>query len=744
MKTSPLLALALNLSLISSMPAQTALQSQPPKTAPSEDEVVRISTNLVQIDAVVTDKNGKQVTDLRAEDFEIFEDKRSQPISAFSYVSTDSTRLASSSAPTAPSIKNAPPLPPAPLRPEQVRRTIVFVIDDLGLSFQSFTAVRSGLKKFVDQQMQPGDLAAIVKTGGGAGALQRLTSDKRQLYAAIDNAHWRGGFGNRVGVHNFLPKSDVPMPRAERAEARISLTGTMMALESIIRALKVLPGRKSLLLFTDSFIPFPDASDVATEGNTPATPGAVSPSLDPGALANDKLEGADSIRTLVQATNQASVVIYTVSAFGLVTFSPTAADRSPTGNLVTGDPINQLTTGSWLSNTLNVRSNLVRRTQEGLQELAHQTGGFAIINNNDLGNGIGRIMDDLRGYYLIGYRPSDLTFEKRNGRTPYHKITLRLKRPDLHIRSRQGFYGLPDVKDPQVTLRSRQQQLVAALESPFSADGVRLRLTTLFGNAPQGSFLRTLLHIDARDLTFKQQSDGSYQTEFDVIASSYGENGLIADHLSRAEVLRMQGKTYAKVLRYGLNYNLLVPIKKPGPYQLRAVLHDSASDRIGSAYQFAEVPELKKGRLAVSGVVLSAKVLDLAALSANTGVYDAPSDNGEQAQPTPAVRRFKAGTLMDYGYIIYNARPGSNNTLPDLLAQVRLFRDGELVTSQEEPPIDTARLQLDPKRLSSKGSLRLRADLIPGQYVLQILITDPKAKERYATASQWIDFEVVK
>jgi hypothetical protein len=228
------------------------------------------------------------------------------------------------------------------------------------------------------------------------------------------------------------------------------------------------------------------------------------------------------------------------------------------------------------------------------------------------------------------------------------------------------------------------------------------------------------------------------------LASSYGENGLIADYLSRTETIRARGKTYANLLRYGLNYNLLVPVKKPGSYQLRAAVRDSATDRTGSAYQFIEVPELKNGRLALSGIGISSAVLDLASLSPGSAVYNAAAQEGETAQPTPAVRRFKAGTLMDYAYVIYNAQPGPGNALPDLRAEVRLFHEGELVASQEEQALDTGRLQFDLKRLSAKGRLRLSDQLIPGQYVLQIVMKDPRAREPSATASQWIDFEIVK
>ncbi len=740
MKASPFFTIALNVSLLTSLLAQTPQQPSRP-SPPGEDEVVRVTTNLVQIDAVVTDKNGKPVTDLRPEDFEILEDNKPQPITAFSYVSTDSNSVASANPPAMP-IRNAPPLPPTPLRPEQVRRTIVFVVDDLGLSLQSLNAVRSGMKKYVDEQMQPGDLAAIVRTGGGSGALQRLTSDKRQLYAAIENVHWRVSYGNRAGVNLFLPRSDIPMAAAEAMEAGTSQKATLMSLENVLASLKVLPGRKAVLFFTDKFEIFQNPQDLNTSASGRPKPGessAVSNSSE-----RDVTEYADRITELGHLSNRASVVIYTLAAFGLQYTGPTAAEQSPSGNLATGDPVAQLTSGTWLTNTMNLRSSQLLGTQQVLQELAHETGGFAIINNNDLGKGIGRIMDDLKGYYLIGYRPSDSTFAKRNGRLPYHSITLRLKRPDLHIRSRKGFYGVPDEKQPEVATRTRTDQLVAALESPFVAGAVRLRLTTLFGNVQQGSFVRTLLHVDARDLTFKEMPEGWHQADIDVMASSYGENGLIADYLSRSETIRARGKTYANLLRYGLNYNLLVPIKKPGPYQLRAAVRDAPTDRIGSAYQFIEVPDLKKGRLALSGIALSSAVLDLAALSSASGVYNAPSDNGEEAQPTPAVRRFKPGMLLDYRYVIYNALPGPKNSLPELTAQVRLFRGGELVTSSDQPASDTSRLQFDLKRLSAKGSLRLGDDLIPGNYVLQILVTGPRAKGLASTASQWIDFEVVK
>ena len=146
--------------LMTTVPAQKLPASQQPSQKPttpsSKDEDVRITTNLVQIDAAVTDKKGKPVTDLSVEDFEIYEDGRQQNITNFSVVSGESgsasdnisaSSSASSKAASSPGV--AAPPPTVNLRREQIQRTIALVVDDLGLSFESTAYVRNALRKFV-------------------------------------------------------------------------------------------------------------------------------------------------------------------------------------------------------------------------------------------------------------------------------------------------------------------------------------------------------------------------------------------------------------------------------------------------------------------------------------------------------------------------------------------------------------------------------------------------------------------
>jgi VWFA-related protein len=142
-------------------PAPRALQPQ------ASDTVIRITVNLVQVDAVVMDSKDKPVTDLRKEDFVILQDGKPQVITNFSFINTKEGVVRTAPAKPAPAVRGAkapPPPPPMATRPKQIRRTVALVVDDLGLSFDSIARVRQTLKKNVDREMQPGDLVGIIRS----------------------------------------------------------------------------------------------------------------------------------------------------------------------------------------------------------------------------------------------------------------------------------------------------------------------------------------------------------------------------------------------------------------------------------------------------------------------------------------------------------------------------------------------------------------------------------------------------
>ena len=693
---------------------------------PADDDVVRITTNLVQVDPVITDSKGKPVTDLRADEVQIFEDGKPRPITNFSFIALEPSGVATSS--TKPADKNSAPVPPVRLRPEQVRRTIALVVDDLGLSFESAYYVRQALKKFVDQQMQPNDLVAIIRTGGGIGALQQFTTDKRQLYAAVEKVKWNPG--GRGGVSAFAPlgsnstaikassdeEGDDGLATNDLEEFRSDVfsAGTLGAVNYIVRGLRELPGRKSVILMSDGFKMFTQSEPTGSARIVTA------------------------LNNLTELANRASVVIYTIDPRGLQVLGLTAADDT------SGMSQQQV------DDSIGARRTDFFESQNSLNYLAQQTGGLAIRNSNDISGGIRRAMEDQEGYYLIGYRPDDSTFDSRSGKHKFHKLSLKINRPGkFNVRMRNGFYGITD-EEAKPAVQPGINRVLAALTSPFGSADIHVRLTSLFANdAKVGSIMRSMLHVKASDLTFKEEADGWYSASFDILAYTFGDNGTEVDRLGKKYSIRVKGKTYERIIKDGFTYFITVPVKKPGAYQLRIALGDASSSRVGSASQFIEVPDIRKNRLTLSGIVLNGVSPQLyrkgesAAAATPDSSDDASAGEGADPRSSAAVRQFKTGQVMVYAYHIYNAKTDKAVPQPQLVTQAKLFRNGKEIFAGKEVPFDLAN-QPDLKRLVASGAIQLGVEMVPGEYVIQVIVTDSRVSGKHRVTSQWIDFEIVQ
>lgn len=695
--------------------------AQNPTPTPSDDEdVVKITTTLIQIDVAVTDKKGNPIKDLKPEEIEIYENGKKQAISNFSFISSVREK------PVEPTEKSAAvnvPAPPTAIRPEQVRRTIALVVDDLTLSFESTYFVQRALKKYVDEQMQDGDLVAIIRTGAGIGALQQFTTDRRQLYAAIEKVRWNP-IGNG-GIGAFAPIESSPDDAANRMNNQngddseddeassvsdlnsfresVFATGTLGAINYVVRGMQELPGRKSVMLFSDGFALF---------------------TRDRNGFA-DSQRVLDSLRKLVDQANRASVVIYTMDARGLVVTGLTAADNT------SGKSAEQI------EQSLSERSDKLFNTQEGLTYLAKQTGGISIINNNDLSGGIRKMLDD-QSYYLVGYEPDDEVFDPQKRR--FNKLEIKVTRKDARVRYRSGFFG---VSDEQIAAKPKsnltpQQKIVNAITSPFAANEISLRLNAVFANGEkQGSYIRSFLHINAENIKFSDLPDGKKKAAFDILAIGFGDNGVAVDNISKTFTANVDEATYKIIKERGLIYDFTFPVKKAGAYQLRVAIHDDESGKVGSANQFVEVPNFDKKRLMLSGIILENLAFgDYQKISKGETV-----ENRNPVGDT-ALRQFKSGTVLNYALLAYNPKIAPNGK-PDLTAQMRMFKDGKLLYEGKTQPVPTDNLT-DTRRVNVSSSLSLGTNMQTGDYILQILITDNLAKKKRQTVSQFVPFEIVK
>ncbi|MCM3871138.1 MAG: VWA domain-containing protein, partial [Pyrinomonadaceae bacterium] len=512
--------------------------------------------------------------------------------------------------------------------------------------------------------------------------------------------------------------------RLEQFRKDLFSVGTLGALKFVVQGMRPMPGRKSVVLMSDGLPIFRSAGGGETELE----------SRDPGATSV-----LEELRRLTDVANRASVVIYTMDARGLQTLGLTA-----------GENTDDLSNTQVLAGLAGRRKEFVN-SQNGLDYLAQQTGGFLIRDTNDLAGGIAKVLDDQMGYYLIGYRPEDSTFTA-GGQRSFHKLTVRVKRSGLEVRARTGFYGITN-EEIRVAPQTSDQQMLDALLSPFSSADIRLRLTSLFGrDADNQPVMRALFHISGHDLTFVDAPDGWHQLSFDVLAVTVGDGGIVANKFGRTETMRVRDDAYQQAKEHGLIYSLNVPLNSGGAYQFRVAVRDIDSNRIGAASQFIEVPNLKKRQLALSGIVVAG--IDSAATSSASGLSSSTSDlttGGKPealkselaAQANPAVRRMRPGMMLNYAYSIYNAVRDKRSGRPQLQTQVRLFRGTEVVHTGKVVSLDVEQ-QINAKPIAAVGTLQLGAHEKAGDYFLQVIVTDLLANKKHNTTVSWIDFEILQ
>jgi len=706
-----------SITIFSQTPSSTAIPAD-------DDDIVKISTSLIQLDVTATDSRGRIVTDLTKEDFEVYENGEKQDLTSFSFVSAINKRPAERRKKVE---KNGVPDPPAPLRikKDQVRRTIALVVDDLTLSFESIHFVRRALKKFVNEQMQEGDLVAIIRTGGGIGALQQFTYDRSQLLAAAENVRWNPLGGGGVGV--FAPieatlmeklkasgASEVTDEMIKAEKERMSennqfradtfVSGTLGAVNYIVRGMQELPGRKSIVLLSDGFKLFSEIRGGFSESTRIMA----------------------RLEKLIDEANRASVVVYSIDARGLQTLGFTAADNT-----------NGLSTEAIRQRGSDRREQFLD-SQDGLRYLSENTGGLTVLNNNDINNGIEKILDD-QSYYLIGYEPDSDTFDPEKRR--FNKIDVKVKRRGVKVRYRSGFFGVEDTKTDTLPANlTPEQRVLNALSSPFAVNDIRMSLNTLFKSAGKNNLaLSSFVHINAKDLKTVEGADGKKSISFDILAMNFGENGVPLDQIGKTYTISLSEKMRDKFEKDGFVYYFTFPLKKPGAYQMRVAIRDHATNKVGSANLFVEAPNLKKNRLSLSG---------LAVQNISFSEWKALNDNGKtpanaDTRMDTSRREFKRQTVLIYGFDVYNAKLNSAQK-PELETRTRVFYNGKLLYEGENQPASLNSATVGKNIWVINGALRLGSEMKLGDYVLQVVITDKLAKRKRQIATQFVQFEIVK
>lgn len=666
-----------------------------PSTGNAQDvPIVPVSTELVQIDVVVTDKNGRAVAELTPEEFEVTEDGRPRVVSHLSYVVTGSVpRGAAPPAPDSP--REAAPA--AALAESRAPRTIAIVVDDLNLSSESMGRARRQIREFLDKHVQPGDRVALLRTGAGLTALQGFTADHRKLAQAVERLRWNPLSGRLHSVETIeegaldqllrAARSPVPNPAAaENKREELLARASLASLKTIVEALRRVPGRKALVAVSDGL-------------KLSAEKGLGAPS-----------EVATGLAALSAAANEGSVVVYAIDGRGGPPLAFSAADDFSRSTFAGGQTLPIF--GREGQAALDARVVGFRGAQEALRALAVDTGGF-LVHDSDLGRGLERVYGDQAGYYLLGFVP-----DEARGGGRFRKVEVRVRRPGLVVRARSRYWDGPTRLAPPP--ETNIEQFVAAFKDPFDSNDVPLRMMPLVGRDASGVFfVRALVHVDANALTLVERGAGRYEAEIEVVGLARRDDGSSEAESDMIHTIRAEGlEGVERLRRNGAVLVVTVTLAKPGFQQIRVAVRDTATARIGWASEVVEIPDLRKRKLALSGLVLGEEGID-------------PLRSG-------AVRRFRAGSELRANFIVFGAKPDATSKGPPPLVEWRLTREGAEPAGQGSLPLTIVANRGVAKGLPGEARLVIPPDVPADDYALEIAV---KGLEK-SPLRQWADITI--
>ena len=708
--------------------AATTHARQQQDSAPAEqgeDEVLRISTELVQTDVVVLDKQGHFVEGLKPEQFELKVDGKPQPIAFFDRVTTGSaseeTQLLAARGGARPAA-----LKEAPRTTIKRGRTIIFFVDDLHMSADSLNRVRKLLLRLIDNELDADDLAVVASPASPIGFLKQFTNNKTVLRAAVARLSYQpyaASDNQRPQMSEFqaqaidrndqdvmayfveqVVRENPRMPatmaasvvkqRAQQILRQASFVTLNMvsALDSLMRNSISLPGRKIAFFFSDGFF-----------------------------LDNRSSDTQERFRRATTAAARAGVVIYTLESRGLVT-----GMSDPTREEVF-DP-----RGRFARMTATAE---IAPSQDALHSLAEETGGRAFVNTNALDSLLRSAFEEMSRYYLLAWRPNPET--NRGGK--FRRIEVSITgRSDLKVRARRGF--LPEAANPRAkqgdaratppaTAKTADGELRDAINSMLPQKALRTSLSANYIDLPENGLLLTIaMKIPGDALTYTPVAD-KLGAVVDVVGGVFNDQGQLLSSF-KDELKPVASSTDQSALRsQRVIYTSQLAVK-PGLYQVRVAARDAQSKRTGSATEWIEVPDLKSGRLTLSGLFISER-------AAKQGQAQAGEDAFKLANLNVDRRFAKTSKLLFLAYIYNAARGATPPDAPDVTIQAEVYSGHNLRLKTPLRKVPTEELT-DLARLPYAAEIPLTS-LAAGRYTLRLAATDRTAR---MSASQSVTFEV--
>jgi VWFA-related protein len=688
---------------------------------PDQEQVLKLKSELISVRAVVTDKSGRVIDGLKKEDFELLESSRPQDISFFSLEKiTGAAKVQTNVKPPDNDRVNKTLSPSAPSS-AAIARTIVLFVDTFHMAQPNLVKLKETLKQFIDEKLSDQDTVALVTTNRQLGVLEQFTQDRQLLRKAVaklavqfpeisaslftpylaaevlkkdpdalvvariiidsQNGGNRGSFSgsSRIGARQVQDVEVVNEARKVLLGESSLRQASLATLKAITERLMELPGQRVLTVFSDGFTLLSDSAQ------------------------RDLLD----VKAVTSRAARAGVVIYSFDTKGLVVsdlidashaifISPLANSRGPD------------ITAYWSS----LRASTARELEEGVSVLAADTGGKAIFNTNDLLPSLAKAVDENRVYYTLDYYSSNDAKDNK-----FRPITVRVKdHPEYEVRAQKGYLPVAAKKEEEKAA-TPFRQLARAMLSPLPATALGVAASpSFFEIEGDDAQISLFVFVDANSLTYVEK-EKRHVFDVDLAVALHDQSGKVVKTFSE----KLQGALTAEQLeaakRNGYRYTKRIALE-PGLFNIRIGLFDNHSGKIGTAIGWTEVPNLSKGNLTLSNLILSTA-----------------EDSGTAAKAAwrEGMRFYQNGETLSYLAKVYNFSAEAN-----LTTQTQILQGDAPVYKSDWQPISARMAGKDKKGIELAQELQL-GKARAGTYELKVLVKDSKSNQ---TAESSVLFSV--
>ena len=556
--------------MLPASPAALAQASQPTPASqdgqgqvsntPQGGFVLKMNGELVLTNVVPRDaKTGEVVLGLKQSDFTILENGKAQRVDTFDFETVDKATPLNEATVSGLAIGATGPGSKAVVaKPEDLRnhRLIVMFFDLTSMQPEDLDRSVLAAQEFLKNKMQAADLVALVSLGDTLTVDQDFTADKKTLINEVGVYNGTEGQGFTPGATaNTNQVEDTTGYTPDESEYNdLNTDRELFALRAVSKSLEKITEKKSLLYFS-------------------------------GGISRDGIENQASIRSAINAAVRANLAIYSVDTRGLQAISP-LGDAS-TGSLRGNGAANGGALGS------NMQANFA--SQELMGTLSHDTGGTAFFDSNDFAPAFAKVQADTSAYYAIGFHSTN---PARDGK--FRKLTIKINRPGIKLEYRPGYYAPADFQ--HAGHEDREQELNEQLASDLPATDMAVYMDALYFRLDENRFFVPVsLIVPGSQIPFVKGGDKDKAT-IDIVGSVIDEVNRPIGHVRDTVKLNLDEGLQArqKNIQYTTSFNL-----PPGKYQMKFVVRENQTGRMGSFVASITLPDMKKSPLKMSSILLA-------------------------------------------------------------------------------------------------------------------------------------------